>query len=190
MAYNRDVPFKGRDDSGTMLEQDMVMTTDDLFNSCIMKDSTKVLTENGSEYSYDAYFCVKIGIDSLDGRQAIRLMRRMCRYIDLNPLVEFNGIDGGYRFSVLDTTKIRNQRILLHYINGLRNIVKRALDAGAFLFVRLYEGNPSDKGKNLMLRFANVVTKDVRLNVGQLVAVLKEMFSHQCVGFCLTAYCK
>ena len=48
MAYNRGVPFKGRDDIGIMLEQDMVMTTDDLFNSCVAKDSTKVLTEDSS----------------------------------------------------------------------------------------------------------------------------------------------
>ena len=185
MAYNRGVPFKGRDNIGIMLEQDMVMTTDDLFNSCVAKDSTKVLTEDSFGYGYDAYFCVKVGIDALDGRQVMRLMRRMYRYVELNPLVEFNDIDDGYRFSVLNTTKLRNQRVLLHYINGLRNIVERALDAGAFMFVRLYEGNPSYKDKNLMLRFANVVTKDVRLNVYQLVAVLKDMLSHQCVGFCV-----
>lgn len=185
MAYNRGVPFKGGDDSGTMLEQDIVMTIDDLFNSNVAKDSAKVMAEDGPGYNYDAYFCVKVGIDSLGGRQVIRLMRRMYRYVELNPLVEFNDIDGGYRFSVLDATKLRNQRVLLHYINGLRNIVERALDAGAFMFVRLYEGNPSDVDKGLVLRFANVVTKNVRLNVDQLVAVLKDLFSHQRVGFCV-----
>lgn len=161
------------------------MTTDELFNSCIVKDSTKVLADDCPEYIYDAYFYVKVMVDSFDARHVARLKRRICRFLERSPLVDYEDIDGGCMCSILDTTKLRNQRKLLYYIKGLSNIIAGALDAGAFLFIRLYEENLSDEkdDNGLTLKLANIVTKDVRLNVSQLVAVLKEMFSHQCVGF-------
>lgn len=162
------------------------MTTDELFNSCIVKDSTEVLAEDSPGYIYDTYFYVKVMVDYFDARHVARLKRRICRFLERSPLVDYEDIDEcGYRFSVLDTTKSRNTRMLSHTISRLIKIIESAAETCAFLYIRLYEGNPSDKkeGSELKLKFANIVTKDVRLNVRQLVAVLEEIFSHQCVGF-------
>ena len=164
----------------------MVMTTDDLFNSYV-KESAKVLAQECPRYIYDAYFYVKVELDSLDVMHVTRLKKRICRFLELCPIVDFENIDDGHRCSILDATQLKNQRILLHYINRLSIIIASVLDAGAFLFIRLYEENLSDEMDNngLTLKFANIATKDVKIDTKQLMTVLNDIFNHQCVGFCI-----
>lgn len=186
MACDRILSFKGRDDSRTMLELEVMMTTDEFFirNE---SESAKVLAKECSMYIYDAFLYVKVEVDSPDTKLGARLMRRICRLVELNPLVDLEDIDEcGYKYSIQDTKKSRSTRMLPHEISRLTKIIESATDSGAFVFIRLYQETPYIKTGDygLKMKFANIATKDVKIDTKQLMRVLNEIFSHQCVGFC------
>lgn len=139
-------------------------------------------------YKYDAYYHVRVMIESKDARLVLRLNRSLGRLLESALLMELDEINEfGYWFFIKNTRKLGAKRTLKSFVLKVLSQIDLAIKKDATLFIRLDEGKALDESKNEEHRplFANVASKDVRINTKQMMGVLKEMANHQSMCVCV-----
>lgn len=157
-----------------------MMSQDDFFS-----DPTVVeLPIEDAGYKYDANYHVRVIVDANDVRLIVRLNRRLNRLmeLDIDDRNEF-----GNWFSIKDTKKLVAIRVLKKFIASVLSLIDFAVNNGATLFIRIDEGKALDESENEGRKplFANVASKDVRINTKLLMGVLKEMVAHRDLSVCI-----
>lgn len=160
------------------------MSVDDYFS-----DPTEVeLPIEDEGYKYYASYHVRVIADANDVRLTVRLNRRLSRLIEHELLMDFDeGNEFGNWFSIKDTKKLGTILTLKRFVVSVLNLIDIAVNNGMTLFIRIDEGKVLDdsEDKERMPMFANVASKDVRVNTKQLMSVLKEMGEHQELSVCV-----
>lgn len=152
-------------------------------------DSTVVeLPIEDEEYKYDANYHVRVMVDANDVRLIVRLNRRLNRLMELELLMDIDDRnESGNWFSIKDTKKLVAIRVLKKFIASVLSLIDFAVNNGATLFIRIDEGKALDESENEERKplFANVASKDVRINTKLLMGVLKEMCAHRDLSVCI-----
>lgn len=160
------------------------MSVDDYFSN-----PTEVeLSLEDEGYKYDVSYHVRVIVDANDVRQIVRLNRRLSRLIEHELLMDFDeGNEFGNWFSIKDTKKLGTIPTLKRFVVSVLSLIDIAVNNGITLFIRIDEGKVLDDSEDKKRRpmFANVASKDVRVNTKQLMSVLKEMGEHQELSVCV-----
>ena len=160
------------------------MSVDDYFSN-----PTEVeLSLEDEGYKYDVSYHVRVIVDANDVRQIVRLNRRLSRLIEHELLMDFDeGNEFGNWFSIKDTKKLVAIRVLKKFVVRVLSLIDIAVNNGATLFIRIDEGKALDESENEGRKplFANVASKDVRINTKLLMGVLKEMGAHRDLSVCI-----
>ena len=161
-----------------------MMSQDDFFS-----DPTVVeLPIEDEGYKYDANYHVRVMVDANDVRLIVRLNRRLNRLMELELLMDFDDRNEfGNWFSIKDSKKLSTLRTLKKFVASVLSLIDLAVNNGATLFIRIDEGKALDESENEERKplFANVASKDVRINTKLLMGVLKEMGAHQQLSVCI-----
>lgn len=139
-------------------------------------------------YKCDANYHVRVLADTNDVRLIVRLNRRLSRLIELDLSMELDDINEfGYCLSIKDTRKLVSIQILKKFVVRVLNLIDCAVNNGATLFIRIDEDKALDELENEKRKplFANVASKDVRINTKLLMGVLKEMGEHRELRVCI-----
>lgn len=93
----------------------------------------------------------------------------------------------GYWLSIKDTKKLVAIRVLKEFVVRVLSLIDLAVNNGATLFIRIDESKALDESENEERKplFANVASKDVRINTKLLMGVLKEMGAHRDLSVCI-----
>ena len=158
-----------------------MMSQDDFFS-----DPTVVeLPIEDAGYKYDANYHVRVMVDANDVRLIVRLNRRLNRLMELELLMDIDDRNEfGNWFSIKDTKKLVAIRVLKKFIASVLSLIDFAVNNGATLFIRIDEGKALDESENRLM-FANVASKDVRINTKLLMSVLKEMGENRELSVCV-----
>ena len=158
-----------------------MMSQDDFFS-----DPTVVeLPIEDAGYKYDANYHVRVMVDANDVRLIVRLNRRLNRLMELVLLMDIDDRNEfGNWFSIKDTKKLVAIRVLKKFIASVLSLIDFAVNNGATLFIRIDEGKALDESENRLM-FANVASKDVRINTKLLMSVLKEMGENRELSVCV-----
>ena len=150
-----------------------MMSQDDFFS-----DPTVVeLPIEDEGYRYDANYHVRVWADTND----VRLIES---YLSM----ELDGINElGYWLSIKDTKKLVAIRDLKKFVVRVLSLIDLAVNNGATLFIRIDESKALDELENEERKplFANVASKDVRINTKLLMGVLKEIGAHRDLSVCI-----
>ena len=160
------------------------MSTDDFFSNPAVVE----LSIEDEGYRYDANYHVRVWADTNDDRLIVRLNRGLSRLIELYLSMELDGINElGYWLSIKDTKKLVAIRVLKKFVVRVLSLIDLAVNNGATLFIRIDESKALDESENEERKplFANVASKDVRINTKLLMGVLKEMGAHQQLSICI-----
>ena len=161
-----------------------MMSQDDFFS-----DSTVVeLPIEDEGYKCDANYHVRVMVDANDVRLIVRLNRRLNRLMELELLMDIDDRNEfGNWFSIKDTKKLVAIRVLKKFVVRVLSLIDLAVNNGATLFIRIDESKALDESENEERKplFANVASKDVRINTKLLMGVLKEMGAHQQLSVCI-----
>lgn len=131
---------------------------------------------------------MRVLADTNDVRLIVRLNRRLSRLIELDLSMELDEINEfGYCLSIKDTRKLVSIQILKKFVVRVLNLIDCAVNNGATLFIRIDEGKVLDASENEERKplFANVASKDVRINTKLLMGVLKKMGAHRDLSVCI-----
>ena len=160
------------------------MSQDDFFS-----DPTVVeLPIEDEGYKYDANYHVRVMVDANDFRLIVRLNRRLNRLIEHEFQADFDDRNEyGNLFSIKETKKLCTILTLKKFVASVLSLIDLAVNNGATLFIRIDEGKALDESENEERKplFANVASKDVRINTKLLMGVLKEMGAHQQLSVCI-----
>jgi hypothetical protein len=161
-----------------------MMSMDDFFSNPAVVE----LPIEDEGYMYDANYHVRVMVDANDVRLIVRLNRRLNRLMELELLMDIDDRNEfGNWFSIKDTKKLVAIRVLKKFIASVLSLIDFAVNNGATLFIRIDEGKALDESENEERKplFANVASKDVRINTKLLMGVLKEMGAHQQLSVCI-----
>ena len=161
-----------------------MMSTDVFFSDPAVVE----LPTEDEGYKYDANYHVRVLADTNDVRLIVRLNRRLSRLIELDLSMELDEINEfGYCLSIKDTRKLVSIQILKKFVVRVLNLIDCAVNNGATLFIRIDEGKALDELENEKRKplFANVASKDVRINTKLLMGVLKEMGENRELSVCV-----
>lgn len=160
------------------------MSTDDYFSDPAVVE----LPIEDAGYKYDANYHVRVMVDSEDAILPVDLRDRFAWFVDKQPFMEMeDDNDGSYRCSIQDTTQLRTKRMFRRMVGSILSLIDFGVNYGATLFIRIDEGKALDESENEERKplFANVVSKDVRINTKLLMGVLKEMGAHRDLSVCI-----
>lgn len=127
-------------------------------------------------------------MDANDVRLIVRLNRRLNRLMELELLMDFDDRNEfGNWFSIKDSKKLSTLRSLKKFVASVLSLIDFAVNNGATLLIRIDEGKALDELENEKRKplFANVASKDVRINTKLLMGVLKEMGEHRELRVCI-----
>ena len=157
------------------------MSTDDYFSDPAVVE----LPIEDAGYKYDANYHVRVMVDSEDAIVPVDLRDRFAWLVDKQPFMEMeDDNDGSYRCSIQDTTQLRTKRKFRRLVASILSLIDYGVNHGATLFIRIDENKAVGESEN-RLKFANVASKDVRINTKLLMGVLKEMGAHQQLSVCI-----
>lgn len=159
-----------------------MMSQDDIFN-----DPTVVeLPVEDEGYKYEANYHVRVMVDAKDARLFLRLNRKLGRLMELLMDIDERNEFGNW-FSIKDTKKLGTKRIMKKFVVSVLKLINMSVNNGATLFIRIDEGSTLDESENEERKplFANVASKDVRINTKLLMGVLKEMAEHHSLCVCV-----
>ena len=158
-----------------------MMSQDDFFS-----DPTVVeLPIEDAGYKYDANYHVRVMVDSEDAIVPVDLRDRFAWFVDKQPFMEMeDDNDGSYRCSIQDTTQLRTKRMFRRLVGSILSLIDYGVNHGATLFIRIDENKAVGESEN-RLKFANVASKDVRINIKILMGVLKEMGENRELSVCV-----
>ena len=90
-------------------------------------------------------------------------------------------------FSIKETKKLCTILTLKRFVGGVLSLIDIAVNHSAILIIRIDEGKVLDASENEERKplFANVASKDVRINTKLLMGVLKEMGAHRDLSVCI-----
>lgn len=160
------------------------MSTDDYFSDPAVVE----LPIEDEGYKYDANYHVRVMVDANDVRLIVRLNRRLNRLMELELLMDFDDRNEfGNWFSIKDSKKLSTLRTLKKFVASVLSLIDFAVNNGATLLIRIDEGKALDELENEKRKplFANVASKDVRINTKLLMGVLKEMGEHRELRVCI-----
>lgn len=157
------------------------MSTDDFFNEA---DVVELPIDNEG-YKCDANYHVRVMVDSEAEIVPVELRDSFAWLVDKLPFMEMEaGNDGSYRCSIQDTTQVRTKRKFRRLVASILSLIDYGVNHGATLFIRIDEDKAVGESENRLM-FANVASKDVRINTKLLMGVLKEMGAHQQLSVCI-----
>ena len=157
------------------------MSTDDFFNEA---DVVQLPIDNEG-YKYDANYHVRVIVDSEDEIVPVELRDSFAWLVDKLPFMEMeDGNDGSYRCSIQDTTQVRTKRKFRRLVASILSLIDYGVNHGATLFIRIDEDKAVGESENRLM-FANVASKDVRINTKLLMGVLKEMGENRELSVCV-----
>lgn len=157
------------------------MSTDDFFNEA---DVVELPIDNEG-YKYDANYHVRVIVDSEDEIVPVELRDSFAWLVDKLPFMEMeDGNDGSYRCSIQDTTQVRTKRKFRRLVASILSLIGYGVNHGATLFIRIDEDKAVGESENRLM-FANVASKDVRINTKLLMGVLKEMGENRELSVCV-----
>ena len=157
------------------------MSTDDFFNEA---DVVELPIDNEG-YKCDANYHVRVMVDSEAEIVPVELRDSFAWLVDKLPFMEMEaGNDGSYRCSIQDTTQVRTKRKFRRLVVSILSLIDYGVNHGATLFIRIDEDKAVGESENRLM-FANVASKDVRINTKLLMGVLKEMGAHQQLSVCI-----
>ena len=155
------------------------MNTDEFFNEHAVVDFP--IEVEG--YKYDANYHVRVIVDSEDAIVPVELRDRFAWFVDKLPFMEMeDGNDGSYRCSIQDTTQVRTKRKFRRLVGSMLSLIDYGVNHGATLFIRIDKAVEESENR---LKFANVASKDVRINTKLLMGVLKEMGENRELSVCV-----
>lgn len=157
------------------------MNTDEFFNEhAVVEFPIKV-----EGYKYDANYHVRVIVDSEDAIVPVELRDRFAWFVDKLPFMEMeDGNDGSYRCSIQDTTQVRTKRKFRRLVGSMLSLIDYGVNHGATLFIRIDKDKAVEESENRLM-FANVASKDVRINTKLLMSVLKEMGENRELSVCV-----
>ena len=161
-----------------------MMSMDDFFSNPAVVE----LPVEDEGYKYDASYHVRVMVDAKDVRLIVRLNRRLSRLIEHEFLLDCDEKnENGNWFSIKDTKKLGTILTLKRFVVGVLSLIDIVVNNGATLFVRIDEGKVLDESESKERKplFANVASKDVRINTKLLMGVLKEMGAHRDLCVCV-----
>lgn len=157
------------------------MSTDDFFNEA---DVVELPIDNEG-YKYDANYHVRVIVDSEAEIVPVELRDSFAWLVDKLPFMEMEaGNDGSYRCSIQDTTQVRTKRKFRRLVASILSLIDYGVNHGATLFIRIDEDKAVGESENRLM-FANVASKDVRINTKLLMGVLKEMGENRELSVCV-----
>lgn len=157
------------------------MSTDDYFSDPAVVE----LPIEDAGYKYDANYHVRVMVDSEDAIVPVDLRDRFAWFVDKQPFMEMeDDNDGSYRCSIQDTTQLRTKRKFRRLVASILSLIDYGVNHGATLFIRIDENQAVGESEN-RLKFANVASKDVRINTKLLMGVLKEMGENRELSVCV-----
>lgn len=157
------------------------MSTDDYFSDPAVVE----LPVEDEGYKYDASYHVRVMVDSEDAIVPVDLRDRFAWFVDKHPFMEMeDDNDGSYRCSIQDTTQLRTKRMFRRLVGSILSLIDYGVNHGATLFIRIDENQAVGESEN-RLKFANVASKDVRINTKLLMGVLKEMGENRELSVCV-----
>jgi len=160
------------------------MSMDDFFSNPAVVE----LPIEDEGYMYDANYHVRVIVDSEAEIVPVELRDSFAWFVDKLPFMEMEvGNDGSYRCSIQDTTQLRTKRLFRRLVGSILSLIDYGVNHGATLFIRIDENKAVGESENEERKplFANVVSKDVRINTKLLMGVLKEMGAHQQLSVCI-----
>ena len=160
------------------------MSTDDYFSNPAVVE----LPIEDVGYKYDANYHVRVMVDANDVRLIVRLNRRLNRLMELELLMDIDDRNEfGNWFSIKDFKKLSTLRTLKKFVASVLSLIDLAVNNGATLFIRIDEGKALDESENEERKplFANVASKNVRINTKLFMGVLKEMGAHRDLSVCI-----
>ena len=153
------------------------MSMDDFFSNPAVVE----LPIEDAGYKYDANYHVRVIVDS----EAEIVPVELRDSFDKLPFMEMEvGNDGNYRCSVQNTTQVRTKRKFRRLVASILSLIDYGVNHGATLFIRIDENKAVGESEN-RLKFANVASKDVRINTKLLMGVLKEMGENRELSVCV-----
>lgn len=161
-----------------------MMSTDDYFSNPAVVE----LPIEDVGYKYDANYHVRVMVDANDVRLIVRLNRRLNRLMELELLMDIDDRNEfGNWFSIKDFKKLSTLRTLKKFVASVLSLIDLAVNNGATLFIRIDEGKALDESENEERKplFANVASKNVRINTKLFMGVLKEMGAHRDLSVCI-----
>ena len=157
------------------------MSTDDFFNEA---DVVELPIDNEG-YKYDANYHVRVIVDSEAEIVPVELRDSFAWLVDKLPFMEMEaGNDGSYRCSIQDTTQVRTKRKFRRLVASILSLIDYGVNHGATLFIRIDEDKAVGESENRLM-FANVASKDVRINTKLLMGVLKEIGENRELSVCV-----
>ena len=161
-----------------------MMSTDDYFSD----PAVVGLPIENVGYKYDADYSVRVIVDSEAEIVPVELRDSFAWLVDKLPFMEIED-DGEecYRCSIHDTKRVRTKRRFRRLVASMLSLIDFAVNNGATLFIRIDEGKTLDESEYEKRKplFANVASKDVRINTKQLMGVLKEMGARRDLSVCI-----
>jgi hypothetical protein len=132
---------------------------------------------------YDRYYYIDFMMEPFDRRLVGKMVRNICRQLNLLHSVNFIGIDMNayHSFEINKETSIfeeDKEQILNSLISGIDNVV----DACQFLYIRIYKSDSYENVHDLDVVFSNIATTGVRINEQKLMDVIEDMFSQNTVS--------
>lgn len=157
------------------------MSTDDFFNEA---DVVELPIDNEG-YKYDANYHVRVIVDSEAEIVPVELRDSFAWLVDKLPFMEMEaGNDGSYRCSIQDTTQVRTKWKFRRLVASILSLIDYGVNHGATLFIRIDEDKAVGESENRLM-FANVASKDVRINTKLLMGVLKEIGENRELSVCV-----
>lgn len=157
------------------------MSTDDFFNEA---DVVELPIDNEG-YKYDANYHVRVIVDSEAEIVPLELRDSFAWLVDKLPFMEMEAGNGGsYRCSIQDTTQVRTKRKFRRLVASILSLIDYGVNHGATLFIRIDEDKAVGESENRLM-FANVASKDVRINTKLLMGVLKEIGENRELSVCV-----
>ena len=156
-----------------------MMSTDDYFSNPAVVE----LPIENVGYKYDANYHVRVIVDSEAEIVPVELRDSFAWFVDKLPFMEMEvGNDGSYRCSIQDTTQVRTKRKFRRLVGSMLSLIDYGVNHGATLFIRIDKAVEESENR---LMFANVASKDVRINTKLLMSVLKEMGENRELSVCV-----
>lgn len=161
-----------------------MMSMDDFFSNPAVVE----LPIEDEGYKCDANYHVRVIVDSEAEIVPVELRDSFAWIVDKLPFMEMEvGNDGSYRCSIQNTMQVRTKRKFRRLVASILSLIDFAVNNGATLFIRIDEGKTLDESEYEKRKplFANVASKNVRINTKQLMGVLKEMGARRDLSVCI-----
>lgn len=161
-----------------------MMSTDDFFSDPAVVE----LPIENAGCKYDADYFVRVIVDSEDAKLIVHLRDGFAWILEILSFMEIED-DGDecYRCSIHDTKRVRTKRRFRRLVVSILSLIDFAVNNGATLFIRIDEGKTLEESEYEKRKplFANVASKNVRINTKQLMGVLKEMGARRDLSVCI-----